>query len=238
MLTLDPLLPCAPQCLDLYRHYYAPLESDFLHGKYYPAVIRLDDFKDMDDYISKISYNKRYGLKQGLKKGFYVDRFNWQSFIGDVVEINTSKEVRAGGKMRASYLETVEQRGGYLKEWKEAPVILCLNHCNPDFGLFRDEPGYKQGDVVTNKRLYAYIGLIVLGEYAIYSMILGHGDYLKDEIMTVLHIGVVKWIKENTKAKYLEYHTYVSGNQGLQDWKRYFLFKPEQCQWKYKQNEL
>jgi hypothetical protein len=233
MLDLDPLFPCTLPCHQLYYKYWHALDKDFRIANDDPAILFLSEFTGIEDYIRKISFNKRYGYKKAVKLGYYCERYNWYSFIGDIVDINRSKPVRCGKPMRGAYNDTLEDRGGYIKQWKEAPVIDCHTHFVADFGVFKDEPGYRQGEVVTNKRLYAYISLIVLGEYAIYSMIIGHGDYLKDDIMSVLHIGTLDYLMKNTKAKYLEYHTYKSGLQGLQDWKRYFLFRPQPCQWKY-----
>lgn len=239
MITLDPLLPCSSICMEFYQRYWLPLDSDFHYEKYPPAILFLDEFTDVSDYIAKISYNKRYGYRKCLKLGYFVEQFNWQSFIGDIVAINTSKEIRAGGKMKPSYLETVEEKGGYEIEWKTAPKIVCFKHFSADFGVFHEDLGHKQGEIEVDKRLLAYITVIVLGEYAMYSMIIGHGNCLKDEIMTLLHIKVFEFLKESTPVKYLEYHTFISGEKtpkgkyGLTDWKQYFLFRPEPCKWKY-----
>lgn len=232
-LELDPLLPCSLPCYQLYYQLWDALDKDFRIKNDDPAILFIDEFTDIDDYIKKISFNKRYGYKKALKLGYKCELYNWHSFIGDIVEINHSKAERCGKPMRGAYNDTIEDRGGYLKTWKEPPVIQCYNHFRADFGVFKDEPRYKQGEVVTNKRLYAYISLIVLGEYSIYSMIIGHGDFLKDEIMSVLHIGTLDFLMKNTKVKYIEYHTYKSGLQGLTDWKRYFLFRPQPCRWKH-----
>jgi hypothetical protein len=166
-----------------------------------------------------------------VAKGYLVEQINFSSFIGDIVEINTSKEVRSGGPMRKAYLETVEQRGGYLKAFKPPPPVLCYKHSYIDFGIFRYEPGRMQGDVVVDKRLYGYIGLICLGDYSLFSMIIGHGDFLKDDIMPLLAIEVIRYLKENTEAKYLEYGQEKSGAVGLQMWKKMMLFKPTKLIW-------
>jgi len=133
--------------------------------------------------------------------------------------------------MRPAYLMTVHEKGGYLSEYKEPAKIECIKHFGRNFGVFMDLPGHKQGNVVVNKKLLAYIGLIVMGDYSLYSMIIGHGDYLKHDIMALLHIETMRWVMQNTQAKYLEYGQVGSGTKGLQDWKRYFLFKAMSLNW-------
>lgn len=231
MVALNPLLPCSDDCRAFYDRYKAPLAHDFIYENDLPAVIDLSLYRDMEDYITKISFNKRYGVKQARKKGYFVERFHWQSFIGDIVEVNTSKEVRAGGPMRPAYLETVDQRGGYLNEYRPPSPVVCHVHCYTDWGVFLSLPGHKQGEVTVDKKLVGYISAITIGEYSIYSMIIGHGDHLKNDIMALLHIEVMKWIWENTKTRYLEYGTVNSGKQGLRDWKRYFLFTGKELKW-------
>jgi hypothetical protein len=233
-MQINPLLPCTPECTAYYNNMYETLDKMFQKGDFgHPAaIIELGEFKDCEDYISKIHYNKRYGYKKALKLGYVFERSRNRKHIGDVVEINRSKAHRQGNPMREDYLKSVEEKGGFLKIPTDIPPIKCFTHFNSDFGVFKYIPGYMQGEIQVNKRMFAYNSVHVVGEYAFHSMIIGHGDYLKDDIMSLLHIGTIDFIMKSTKVKYFGYHIYNGGKQGLQDWKRYMLFKPVICQWK------
>ena len=92
------------------------------------------------------------------------------------------------------------------------------------FGVFRHESNRYQADVMVNQRLYGYIRLVRYKDLALYSQILGHGDYLRDGIMYLLHRYVSGRVWD--EVKYIMYGAHVSGTDGLKMWKKRMRFEP------------
>ncbi|MDX1454550.1 MAG: hypothetical protein R3217_03755 [Gammaproteobacteria bacterium] len=208
--------------------------GDVIEGQVITACLDLG-FESFDDYekaCRKISKgNAIRDAKKADKAGYYVKPFDRRMHIPDIVEINTSKEVRSGGKMKASYRRSIDEMGGAPSKHFETEMPSCPVHYDLWWGIFEKVDGYKQGDVVTNERLLAYIDLRRLGDYGLYSMIIGHGDYLKDGVVNRLHLGVMEWLLEAGNAcgegfKSLMYAGYYQGGDGLRRWKKRFAFEP------------
>ena len=193
------------------------------------------DYEDYDAYekhcrkFSKASAIRN--AKKSDKAGYYVKLFDRRMHIPDIVEINTSKEVRSGGKMKASYLRSVDEMGGAPDRKFEAELPPCPVHYDTWWGMFEQVEGYKQGSVVTDERLLAYIDFRRLGNFGLYSLIIGHGDYLKDGVVNRLHLAIMEWLldKDNIHGEgfqHLMYAGYNQGGEGLRRWKRHFGFEP------------
>lgn len=202
-------------------------------GQIQSAIIDLRGFS-YDDYMKRVrEVHKGAALRQSKKsyrEGYYCKRFVWKNFIPDIVEINQSKEVRSGGRMRVAYRRSVEEMGGAPKNLVPLKEPPCPVHCTHCWGIFEHNSGYRQGDVVTEEKLLAYIKFKRNGNIAIYTSILGHGDYLKYGIIYRLHYGILEWVGENLSGalaglEYLMYGSVNSGGQGLQQWKKRALYK-------------
>ena len=90
-------------------------------------------------------------------------------------------------QMTSSYRRQVKDLGE-----QQALIVAALTseagECYRQmFGVFRHEPNRYQAEIKTNQRLCGYISLIRCKELAVYSQIMGHGDYLGDGIMYLLH---------------------------------------------------
>lgn len=197
------------------------------------AAIDLRGFH-YEEYMRRIrQIHKGAALRQSRKadrQGYVCKQFVWKNFLPDIVEINTSKEVRSGGVMRRPYRRTVEQLGGLPRKYVPLKDPACPVHCTYCWGVFERRPGYRQGDVSTDEKLLAYIKVKRQGSLGIYTSILGHGDYLQFGIMYRLHYAVMQWLAENLDGRlrglrYLMYGALESGNTGLQQWKRRGLFQ-------------
>ncbi len=141
--------------------------------------------------------------------------------------------------MPASYRRTIDELGGAPTRFVETEQPTCSEHYGIMWGIFVPELGYMQGSVVTNERLLAYIRLRRIGNFATYSMIIGHGDYLEHGIMYRLHFAIMEWLcqKDNKYTQGLEvlmYAGFYDGNEGLTLWKKKTCFEPAylviQCQ--------
>jgi hypothetical protein len=133
--------------------------------------------------------------------------------------------------MREAYLKTVKQMGGTAK--KDIPWELpeCPKHYDIWWGAFENVHGHKQGKIQTNQKLIGYIDFRRVGNFAFYSLIMGHGEYLKFGIMYKLHFEIVGWLL-GTDSEYtngidtLMYAGFNQGGDGLQLWKKKVCFEP------------
>ena len=106
-----------------------------------------------------------------------------------------------------------------------------MKHWAQPWGVFEPCLGYMQGNQITNEKLVGYIFLKRFGEFLLYSVILGHYDYLPQGIMILLHHEVMKWVLDSYApevegVKMVMYAGYDQGTEGLRDWKRREGFEP------------
>jgi hypothetical protein len=199
------------------------------------AYLDLTRWNNFDSYLSEV--RKQYkgaAVRQANKAerlGLAVHQFHRSTFVPDIVEINHSKEIRSGGEMRPAYLKTVEESGGYPTSLQTADNPTCSQHYDMWWGVFEPSPGRTQGSVVVGERLVGYINLRRYGDFALYNLILGHGDWLNSGIMQFLHFELMKEILGRSHTwslglNYIVYAGFFQGGEGLQQWKKKALFKP------------
>ncbi|MDD5177486.1 MAG: hypothetical protein PHQ05_13800 [Sterolibacterium sp.] len=230
---------CQPECVQIVdklivglQEYFEFDESVLVRTKrrrYECALISLDRYPTYGDYESVVKKsgkgNRIRLLKKAIAAGYYCEQFAWKNHIPDIHEINTSKPIRSGGEMKSSYMRTVDELGGAPNKITKIIDPKCKKHWSIPFGVFKNVSGYRQGEIEVNKKLYGYILLHRRGELAIYSLIIGHGDYLSDGIVNLLHHHVMQWIlhpdnKLTAGIKAVMYGGIDQGNDGLRDWKR------------------
>lgn len=152
-------------------------------------------------------------LNRTGNKGYVAKRFIWNDYLDDIHEINMSKAVRCGGPMRDGYKVPAEKLKKSIPDWK------CPRHWAIPWGVF-DKDG----------RLRAYVVMVRAGDIALYSQILGHGDYMKDDIMPFIHFKIRQWIDTSPDCEGLTalmYGGHYDGmGKGLQNWKERLLFEP------------
>lgn len=220
-----------------FREYFSfvPIGSGY-EQRYVPMIIDLNAYPDwpsFEAYVKGFGKGQRLRMAQRAERnGFYVKRFNWGVFLPDIYEINTSKDVRSGGEMSASYRRTVDEMGGVPTEYLGPIPPQCGANWDQQFGVFREDPGHRQGDVLVNERLIGYVALRRHGDFAMYAMFLGHGDYLSEGVMVLAHLKIVRWLIEHrgefaaANLRYLLYGGMQSGTAGLIQWKRLAGFRP------------
>lgn len=203
-------------------------------AKLITAAVDLNRFQDMESYLGAMrKVHKGAALRQSRKadkEGFHCKQFAWKNHIPDVVDINTSMDVRSGGVMKEAYNRGVEEMGGAPTREHKIDEPVCPAHHTYCWGVFKPEEGYKQGEIVTNEKLIAYIKFKRNGNFALYTSILGHGDFLQFGIMHRLHLTIMEWIFTNpnnymTGLEYVAYGAIDSGTEGLQQWKKRALFE-------------
>lgn len=168
--------------------------------------------------------------KKAEKLGFFCEEFSWRQYIPDVHEIHTSKDERGGMPMSDFYNKSIVELGGAPTQAIPVKQAKCEQHWGRYFGVFARIDGYMQGEVQTNQKLLAYIYFIRHGDCGRYSLIIGHGSFLKQNIISLLHLNIVSRILKREYGfiglNHLMYHQWVMKKEGLQFWKKKFLFEP------------
>ena len=235
---------CKPMCaaqvdaaFKTYAQYFRLPEADpsCPSSRFTPMLIAVEDILD---FVAWEAHIKTFGngarlrqKRKALDLGCTVRPFPWKQFIPDVHAINHSKTTRSGGTMRGSYLRSVEEMGGAPTRAHEVVIPECPNHWSLQFGTFLPTPGHMQGSVEVNDRLLAYISLRRCGDVALYSQIMGHGDYLNQGVLVLLHHEVIRWIGENRDGltqglRYVMYGGVQNGGESLLQFKRQAGFTP------------
>jgi len=235
--------PLCAQCAEC-RRYVDRIRSRLV-GKYLGEVVPADgqivnariDLRGLtyDSFIETVRRISKGNVirdaRRSDREGFVCRPFVRAVHVPDIVALNTSKDQRCGRPMRAEYLRSVEELGGAPKHPAELKAPPCPVHCDVWWGVFAPEPGHRQGSVVTNERLIAYIDFRRVGSLSLYSMILGHGEYLQHGIMFRLHFAIMEWLcrREDPVTIGVEQLMYAGMNQGgdgLKFWKKRAGFVP------------
>jgi hypothetical protein len=168
-------------------------------------------------------------IRHAEQKGYFCDFFVYQNFLPDIVEINHSLPIRSGGPMRGHYLLSLDELGGPPKELLPFDPPKCFRHFHVWCGVFLPVPGHMQGQQVVDRRLVGYVKFTRIGNWCMYNQILGHGQFVRDGIMYLLHYWIMKKLfsKEFLSGiKFVTYGGWNHGNEGLIFWKRKTLFQP------------
>lgn len=205
--------------------------------RFTPMTIDVSDGFSLDTFEA---YVKSFGngaqirqARKAQKNGYYCKPFAMKLHIPDMHEINHSKESRSGGKMRGSYTRTIDEMGGAPDSYQAVVMPKCEDHWALMFGTFKEAPSHMQGSVEVGEKLFAYISLRRMGDVALYSQILGHGEHLSDGILILLHLEVMRWIDQHRSdvtrgLRFVMYGGAQNGGQSLYRWKRQAGFLPRQ----------
>lgn len=208
------------------------------------AFIDFDEYPSFDEYLARCrKIHKGNAIRDALKserKGYYSKFFNPSVFVADIVAVNTSTPERQGAPMAQHYFLPVEQRGGYpaaiASEIPPSQSFIWMRH----FGIFRENSGHRQGNVVVDEQLLGYAIVRRCSQFLFYSTFLGHDDFLRDGVTYKMHLDLVKTILMHRNARnqitpidislsgarYLFYARYYGQGSGLLLWKKRMLFAP------------
>lgn len=167
------------------------------------------------DYTSRLKAQKGVwsDIRRAQRKGFMVREFAWSAHIPDIHAINHSMPERQGRPMAPQYRRGMDELGEHDPSARP-PLQLCSQHWRKMAGVFSMEG-----------RLVAYISLIRSDNLAMYSMILGHGDYLRFGIMHLIHWRLAQSLIDES-VEMLLYGGWKDGGPGLRNWKRRLGFDP------------
>jgi len=173
---------------------------------------------EYERYEKSLSKNVRRDVTQSKRRGFVLKKYDFNSFIHDFLEINHSqKELK--GSINPWYLNGVDfftgSDSGCRHLWEDG------RHYSEWYGIFRHLKHYKQGEVKTNEKLYAYCKVLVDGEMASVGLVWAHAQYLKHGLMFNLIISIVEKLMLTENIKYFIYY----GAGQYPKWKERMLFK-------------
>jgi hypothetical protein len=163
-------------------------------------------------------------MQKARAAGFFCAPFLYGVWLNDIQDINISKESRQGRQMASSYQRQAHELGQQSNVIVASPVTEMGECFRQMLGVFKHEPNRNLATVMVNQRLYGYISLIRYKDLAVYSQIIGHGDYLRDGIMYLLHSYVSGRVWD--EVKYIMYGAHTSGTDGLKMWKKRMRFEP------------
>lgn len=191
------------------------VKSNVGHQRKSVAGVLISDLETDSLETELRKFSKGYGVRranQASRKGFHVREFEWNSHLQDIHEINTSMPERNGKPMSPSYLRLPQE----LKSGGKAEGNTCNLHWIKNFGVFRSDG-----------KLVAYIKLKRQRDILIYTTILGHGSFLRDGVMYLLHHEILRGLssQEQLRQCLLVYSSFDSGGDGLKQWKRRGLFE-------------
>jgi len=223
----------------LYRKYYGRYarctpESSLHRRGGLAAVLELGGFSDYGAYQAAIQKRSNYFARKARKAsgaGYYVDIFNLANHTPDILEIRKSMKFRAFGPVLDAFFLTLKGLGGAPVELHSIKESDCARHWELCLGVFLDKPGYRQGDIVVNRQLVAYLRLHRAGNVVRYADFMGHGDHLDSGVMMLLQMEVMRWLMRKNEEPfagilYVTYGAIEQGREGLLFWKRKALFRP------------
>jgi hypothetical protein len=144
------------------------------------------------------------------RRGYVFNEVDYSQCPDDIYAINTSLEQRQGRPMADGYRHRIER--GRL------PQFPCDLHNTRTYGVLSPR-----------LNLVAYMTLHRSNELGMVSMILGHGDYLADEIMYLLFAGMIEDQSGNDGILY--YNRHDSGQEGLRFYKERVGFSEGDVAW-------
>ncbi len=186
-----------------------------LNKKIALALIDLTKFPLFEDYLNSVRGKNSvvYYRNRVFKKGYIFSKINLNNYISEIYEINTSALIRGGRLM--------------TQEYRVKSTAFDIIPQSSTYGVFKE------------KKLVAYIILVVLNEVVFIDKLLGHKEYLNDGIMYLLIADAIKEIYESNKlketnVKYVIYDSFLTNGKGLTFFKKRFGFIASCVNWQFK----
>ena len=189
------------------RAFAEPLHRQLRHGYETCSVLPIPES------VQKWRAEHRTARKRANRAerlGYQFREIKREHYDEDIFAVNTSLEERQGRPMTPGYRE----RQNYLP----LPDYPCHRHAIRTYGV-----------VDARGTLVAYLWLYRVGELALVSSILGHGDHLANDVMYLLFQGVVEAQAGN--EGYFVYNRHDSGTEGLRYFKDKLGFRATEVEW-------
>jgi hypothetical protein len=231
----SPETGCTDDCLKIVQSAATGFENYFYQAhrraeqieppRFTPMMVDLETVGDFTEWIYSRPATYRHQFQKSERAGYTFERMHVKNHTADYYEINTSKDVRSGGQIRANLTRSIEELGGLPVSWSEPVLPSCDRHWRQVFGVFAEEPGYRQGDLVVGKRLLAYLSVVRFGEFATYTQIMGHAEHLAEGVVNFLAQKFLQLAKTESWGtasglRYVMYGGAQNGGEGLYNFKR------------------
>ena len=184
------------------------------------SVIDFEKYEyNCEQYYNSLSRNVRRDIEACEKKKYYVREYDFNKFTQDFLNINTS-QYNKKGNLNPWYLQKPENYSGMHigrdHRWEDQ------KHYSLWYGIFKYLKNYKQGDTITNERLYGYCKVAFEGETACVHLVFADANYLRDGVMMTMLVSVIKNAIKQKGVRYMIYY----GHGQYPKWKERMLFEP------------
>jgi hypothetical protein len=194
----------------------------------------------LHQYAQATDFNRRLKKNAGnfwreadkaRRSGFIVQPLMMANHTPDLLEIRRSRKIRAFGPVLDAFTLRLADLGGAPIELQPLQLPAMAEHWDLYVGVFRPHAGYQQGAVITNQQLVAYARLHRIGNMLRYAELMGHAQFQRHGVMSLLHLQVVELLLTRDTPwlqgiEYLSYGALEQGSDGLLFWKRKAQFLP------------
>lgn len=157
-----------------------------------------------EEYLERVGPKTRNMIRKARKTGYEFREFAWNDHLDDIHDVNTSKAIRQGQRMRGWYAEPVSPR----EEGADEPRLKRY------YGAFGDG------------KLCAYLHLVLCGDFGFFRHFLGHAEHLRDGIMNGLISWTVQRYAGSSQVRWLQYGPLTTQPSSMNAFKRHAGFQP------------
>lgn len=200
------------RCRDLYASFTRrhPRWRLIQNKRWGVALLRIPDQYDAYFKDPKRAHLRRE-FNRATRAGFAFGPLDPHARLDEVMAINRSAEERQGRPMHPHYLD-------------EDRVVDNFAHASDVYGV-TDSAGV----------LRAYVCVRACGDVACVERLLGHADVLRQGVMWVLLVGVIREFvgrrQIDGRPTWLMYDTYFGASEGMRQFKRWIGCEPYRVRW-------
>ena len=185
-----------------------PLLEQLASGDYDRCSV-LELPPSIDVWLEQHRTARKRATRSG-RRGYIAGVLEREKHVDEIHEINTSSRIRQGRPMTHGYRTK--------QTYSPLPAYPCPRHAIRTTGIS------------FGGRLVGYLAMYRCGELALVSQILGHADFLEDEIMYQLFAAALK--RELGRGPgVVVYNRHDSGTEGLRFFKERLGFEEAEVAW-------
>jgi hypothetical protein len=155
-----------------------------------------------EEYLAQVGNKTRNIIRKAERQGYEFKEFVWNDHLDEIFEINTSKEVRQSEPMRGWYTEPVQPR-----------------HLSQEELQYRKYyGGFKDG------KLYAYLHIVLCGDFAFFRHFIGHAQHLSYGIMNGLLSWAVGEFIGNCQIRWFKYGELSKASSSMHSFRKHAGF--------------
>jgi hypothetical protein len=156
-----------------------------------------------EDYLAQIGNKTRNMIRKAERQGYEFKEFVWNGHLDEIFEINTSKEVRHSEPMRGWYRDPVQPRYHSKEELQYRKY----------YGAFKDG------------KLYAYLHVVLCGDFAFFRHFIGHAQHVTYGIMNGLISYTVREYIGNSQIRWLKYGELSQASNSMHSFRKHAGFQ-------------